>query len=304
VSAAAPIVQVPVDLVEFETRLAAIERRMQEQEDRDRLLLGVAEALRRLTEALGPLLEAVRAPVQQASPANGGAQSVSTQRLALAQARIREAAVPEALEQSAIPPPGRRSWLLRALRRMVAHDPETAGRLVRELLAAHRVARVEPVTRLPGPPATVARVVVRGRLRRRLGWEFAQLDCELATVSELAKLVRLRASPVQLDAAGVRIDPPAALALVASSIDPVWTLGHSFVLAYRGSNSAFLEVRNGARPYVGAERPASATATVRCPPEGLLPFLAGGFDIAASVEGERRPLELVRQWFADATSCR
>lgn len=300
-SAAPPIVHVPVDLVEFEARLALIERRLQEQEDRDRLLLGVAEALRRLTDALGPQLEAVHVPVHQPGPAAAEAQPVSAQRLAVAQARIREAAAPEASE---LPPPGRRSWMLRALRRMVAQDPEAAGRLVQSLLAAHRLASMEPVTRLPGPPATVARVLVRGRLRRRLGWEFAQLDCELATVSGLAKLVRLRASPVQLHAAGVRIDPRLALALAANSIDPLWTIGHSFALAYRGSDSIVLEVHNGARPSVRSEAPASVTTTVRCPPEALLALLAGEPGVAATVEGERRPLELVQQWFADATGCR
>lgn len=306
-SAAPPIVHVPVDLVEFEARLAAIERRLLEQEDRDRLLLGVAEALRRLTDALGPRLEEVRVPVEQPGPAIAEAQPVSAiggpvsaDRLALAQARIREAAAPEATEA---PPPGRRSWLLRALRRMVVQDPEAAGRLVQALLAAQRLAGLEPVTRLPGPPAAVARVLVKGRLRRRLGWEFAQLDCELATVSDLAKLVRLRASPAQLHAAGVRIDPPLALALVALSIDPLWTTGHSFVLAYHDSDSIFLEVRNGARASVGAECPAGVTTAVRCPPDALLALLAGEPGVAATVEGERRPLELVQQWFADATSC-
>jgi hypothetical protein len=138
---------------------------------------------------------------------------------------------------------------------MVAHDPEAAGRLLLALRPAHRLARIEPVGQLPGPPATVARVVVRGRLGRRLGWEMAQLECELTAVSALAKLVRLHASPARLHAAGVRLDPPVALALVGLAIDPRWTLGHRFTLAHREVSDTLLEVRNGARPKVTTDQP-------------------------------------------------
>jgi hypothetical protein len=337
--AAANVVQVPVDLVEFEARLLALERRVREQEARDELLVDVAKALRRLTEALGPLLEVVgplvesrealpHAPISRrplappsrvssvaASPITEG-RAVDPERLAAARARLREAALetaqPPLAAPAAQPPPaslapapapGRHSWLLRALRRMAARDPDAAGRLLVALLPASHLAQIGPVYRLPGPPATVARVVVKGRLRRRLGWETAQLACELETVSALAKLVRLRASPAQLRSAGLRLDPPVALALVANAIDPRWTLGHRFTLAHLDASAAYLDVRNGWRPVVRHE-PAtgSVQTTVRCSAETLLPLLAGEAGVAVTVEGDPRPLELVQGWFADATS--
>jgi hypothetical protein len=349
-AAAANVVQVPVDLVEFEARLLALERRLREQDSRDELLMDVAKALRRLTDALGPMLEIVgplaesrdamphappapmsRRPLSPprpvlsvtASPASGG-RPVEPERLAAAQARLREAATeasqPPLASEAAQPflappamPPrlaslarapaaGRRSWLVRALRRMVAQDPDSAGRLLVAMAPANRLAQIGPVPPLPGPPATVARVVVKGRLRRRLGWEMAQLDCELSTVSALAKLVRLRASPAQLHAAGVMLDSQTALALVASAIDPRWTLGHRFTIAHLDAGAACLDVRNGRRLAVrhGAAA-SSAQTTVRCSADALLPLLAGAPGVAAAVEGERRPLELVQGWFQDAT---
>jgi hypothetical protein len=188
---------------------------------------------------------------------------------------------------------------------MVAHDPDAAGRLVVALLPAHRLAGIEPVARMPGPPAKVARVLVRGRLRRRLGWEMAQLDCELGTVSALARLTRLRASPAELHAAGVRLDPALTLELAARSIDPRWTLGHRFTLAHRDSSATYLHVRDGARPSVSSEAPEGEVATmVRCPAGALFGLVAGEPGVAATVDGEPRPLALVQQWFGRATSPR
>jgi hypothetical protein len=327
-AAAAPVVQVPVDLVELETRLAQLERRLSEQEARDQVLIEVAQGMRRLTEALGPLLEVigsvpesdhhagalVRASPEAARgmPPERSPGAVDPERLAHAQARMRAAAAPEqpapprwsTVESAApAPPPGRRSWLWRALRRMAGQNPEAAGRLLLALRPAHRLALIEPVGELPGPPATVARVVVRGRLGRRLGWEMAQLHCELAEVSTLAELVRMRASPAQLHAAGVRLDPTVTLALVGLAIDRRWTLGHSFTLAHHDTSDAYLEVRNGARPAVRTDRPERGVTTkVVCPGDSLLPLLAGASGDDATIEGERRPFELVRGWFADATT--
>lgn len=353
-TAPAHVVQVPVDLVEFEARLLALERRLREQDARDQLVLDVASALQRLTKALGPLLEVVGPlaesqeaaprtspaaisrrpiappprvpPVGDSSVAQSGA--VEPDRLAAAQARLREE-VPQPPPNAQPPPvaqppapaqlgdplahatapiapalaPGRRSWLLRALRRMVVQNPDAAGRLLVSLLPATSLAQIEPIPRLPGPPATVARVVVKGRLRRRLGWEMTQLACELTTVSALARLVRLRLSPTQFHAAGIRLDAPVALALAAHAIDPLWTLGHRFTLAHVDARATYLEVRNGRAPALRDEAPAAPVqTTVRCFADALLPLFAGESGVVATVEGERRPLELVQGWFQDATS--
>lgn len=186
---------------------------------------------------------------------------------------------------------------------MVAQNPDAAGRLLVALLPASTLAHIEPIPQLPGPPATVARVVVKGRLRRRLGWEMAQFACELRTVSALAKLVRLRVSPAQLHAAGTRLDAPTALALAAHAFDPLWTLGHRFTLAHVDASVTYLKVRNGRAPALSGEAPAGPVqTTVRCAADALLPLFAGEPGVVATVEGERRPFELVQGWFQDATS--
>ncbi len=58
----APVIQVPVDLVDFESRLAALERRLAGYEAHDQRLLEVIEAVLKLTEAVGPLVKSAREP--------------------------------------------------------------------------------------------------------------------------------------------------------------------------------------------------------------------------------------------------
>ena len=119
-----------MDLVEFEARLLALERRLREQDARDQLVLDVASALQRLTKALGPLLEVVGPLIEsqeaapRTSPAaisrrpisppprvpsvgdSSAAQSAAVEpdRLAAAQARLREEAAQS--PPAAPPPPG------------------------------------------------------------------------------------------------------------------------------------------------------------------------------------------------------
>ncbi len=312
------MVQVPVDLVEFEARLVAVERRLREQEERDRMLLGVAESLQRLTEALGPLLEAVgsspAAPsaVQHAQPATTvpmdppvpqAPSALSPERLAQAQARMREAAAcPSSAVVPAVPPPGRRSWILRALRRLAADDPDAAGELLAALRPAHRLAGLPIAPELPQPAVAVAPVVVRGRLRRRVGWERAQIDCELRTISALAKLARIRAAPAALQTAGVVLEPPLALKLLACAIEPRWTASHRFTIVHAESG-AWLDVRDGISPAAGpGPRLDKPTTQIRCRPDDLLALLAGDGELVAEIEGEREPLELVGRWLERATA--
>ena len=404
------VVQVPVDLVELESRLVAMERRVQAQEARDQRLTQLIEAVLRLTEALAPVLEAVRPalelrqaaavsegalkmaelsvlepglitslddarspapgkvsatdpPAPPAEPAELSMPVVTPERLAAAQTRMREtvpeaepsvseaqvaaaqapaaedqpaverdAAAPElsasappaasseaaasagssapsppaGASEAASPPaaaPGRRSWVRRALRGMAQREPQAAGQLMQALLPAHRLAQIEPIAALPGPPATVAKIVVRGRLGRRLGWEMAQLDSDLATVTALARLARVRATPRELHRAGVRLEPPLAFALVAETIKPRWTARHRFIVAHQGPAAAtFLQVRDGMGGLVMSELPSSGVATtIRCPDEELLAVLAGEQPESLLVLGEREPLQLLQEWVTRAT---
>ncbi len=216
---------------------------------------------------------------------------------------MREAAAFSSAEAiPAVPPPGRRSWILRALRRLAGEDPQAAAELLIALQPAHRLAGLVVAPELPQPAAAVAPVVVRGRLRRRLGWERAQLDCELRTISALAKLARIRAAPAALQAAGVVLEPPLALKFLACAIEPRWTTSHRFTIIHAESG-AWLEVRGGISPAAGpGPRLEKPTTQIRCRPEDLFATLAGDGELVAEIEGEREPLELVRHWLERATA--
>jgi hypothetical protein len=104
VASEAPVVRVPVDPVELETRLAAIERRLAEFDARERRLLELIQAVNRLAEAVTPLVKpaAPEPPRERRKPAwplpaprldaPGQASSgpVAPERIAVAHARLRE----------------------------------------------------------------------------------------------------------------------------------------------------------------------------------------------------------------------
>jgi hypothetical protein len=207
-------------------------------------------------------------------------------------------------------PLGRRPWLLSALKRMVREDPTAAGRLLLALLPAHVLAEVAPPAQTPWPPATVARLVVAGRVRRRIGWERADLAFGRPALNDLARIARLRATPAQLDAVGVRLDAYLAFALVAFAIRSAWTRGHRFVIAHLDAGptadggapvATYLTIRDGSRPAVGTDTPPIPIAvTLDCAGEELLAAL-GAPPTEVRFSGQRPALNLVRGWFARAT---
>jgi hypothetical protein len=328
--------RVPVDMVELESRLAAIERRLAHYEAREQRLLELIAAVHRLTEVVGPLVRGTPSPAPEAAerpkpawprigtdPPTPG--PVAPERIALAHARLRHtlfaetAAEPEAgpaggpesapavepgVAPGAVPPPSRKSWVLRALKPMVKRDPKSAGGLLRALLPAHGLAQLPPIGELPGPPQSLARVLVTGRVRRRIRWEKERLQCTPKAVSELLPLVRLRASPAQLRAAGVGLDPELAFSLVAFSIERRWTAGHRFAIAHRGPDAVtYFTVLDRTWPVVGTESPGAPVATtICCLDETLFPVLCGELPPGVAVLGAVAPLELVQRWFARATS--
>jgi hypothetical protein len=327
--------RVPVDMVELESRLAAIERRLADYEAREQRLLELIAAVQRLTEVVGPLVKEPRPAAPEAAerrapawPRIGtgapAAGPVAPERIALAHARLREtlfagtavepeaalasgpevATAPEPGPPAPVPPPGRTSWVLRALRPMVKRDPKAAGGLLRALLPAHGLAQLPPIDVLPGRPDALARVLVTGRIRRRIRWEKERLVCAPKAVSELVPLVRLRASPAQLRAAGVGLDPELAFSVVAFSIEPAWTGGHRFTIAHRGPDLVtYFTVLDRTRPVVGTEPPpAPVTTTICCLDEALFPVLCGELPLHVAVLGAVAPLQLVQRWFARATS--
>jgi hypothetical protein len=107
--------------------------------------------------------------------------------------------------------------------------------------------------------------------------------------------------------AWLELDPLDALALVAALVEPDWTVGEQFTVAYRRPDAdrpeALLRVADGSRPTVSAPLvPASGTSTIVCPPSALPAVLAGAEAGLAMVEGEEQPLVLVRRWVARAQS--
>ena len=367
----APVVRLPIDPVELENRLAAIERRLGEFEAREQRLLELIHAVNRLAEAVSPLVKPPtpeppperRKPdwplplVRSDAPGQRSPGPVAPERIALAHARLREtlfggppaaapppeaasppevAAPPEAVPLAepgpppepspqppepsppppeaarppepapppeAVPAPSRKSWLSRTFKRVVKQDPQAAGQLLEALLPAHALAQLPPITVLPGPPDKLAPLLVTGRVRRRIGWEKARLECSPRAVSQLVPLTRIRASPAQLRGAGVVLDPALAFSLVASAIEPAWAAGHRFAIAHRGPDHlTYFEVRERARPSVGEDRPSAPVATtICCLDEALFPILCGELPPGVTVLGAVAPLELVQRWFARAT---
>jgi hypothetical protein len=332
---------VPADPVEFDARLATLERRLAEFEAREQRLLELIDAVHRLTEAIGPLVRSAhsttapdperRKPEWPLGARTAGASGpVAPERIALAHARLREtlfagppaeagspaeAGLPAGVTPSAgsepaaevpanVPPPARKSWLLRSLKRMVKHEPRAAGSLVRALPPAHALAGLPPLTDLPGPPEALASVFVVGRLRRRIRWEKARLECAPGAAYGLVPLARMRASPAQLWDAGVRPDPALAFTLLAYALEPAWTAGHRFTIAHRGPDAiTYCSVRDRARPAVMGERPTTpVVTTICCLNDDLFPVLSGVLRPAVTVLGAIAPLELVQRWFARATS--
>jgi hypothetical protein len=330
------VIEVPVDFVEFERRLGVIERRLDEYEDRDQQLLEVIAAVQRLSEVMLPLIKSGLPPIESPRPAGAPSDTsrssqdssfasaltsdrVAPERLERAQARLRETLfVDTESEASTVTRPDaptassparrRKKWLLRTFKRMVKEDPPAAGRLLVALLPAHELAELPALEELPWPPTAIARLVVAGRLRRRIGWERAGLECRLSTVSAMSRLVRLRTSPAELHAAGVRLDAYLAFSLVALSIEPVWTVGSRFTIAHSETAAdapdAYLTVRDGDPLVVGTEPPAVPVATtISCDGPALVGALVGEQPSGVTISGEGPALADVQRWFASATSC-
>jgi hypothetical protein len=164
---------------------------------------------------------------------------------------------------------------------------------------------------LVGDPAAIARRLASGRVRRGLlrlaaGRPVATLRGDRRRAAALEHLIGARLTVRELRAAGVELDPVLAMTLAGMMIEPAWTEGERFTIAHRDpaatAPDAYLQVRDGQAPLPSAAAPHGPLATiVVCPGEELLGVLAGAAGPVA-VEGEERPLALVRQWL-DRTQC-
>jgi hypothetical protein len=165
---------------------------------------------------------------------------------------------------------------------------------------------------LVGDLASIARLVAAGPVRRRLGrlalrHPLARIRGDRSRLSALEKLLDAPLTLARLRAAGVRLDPVLALTVASLMIEPEWTAGERFTIGHRGapapSPDAYLHVLAGRPPLAAAEPPHGPVATVIvCPGDELLGVLAGEAGARFPVEGEQRPLALVRQWL-DRAQC-
>jgi ribonucleoside-diphosphate reductase beta chain len=113
-------------------------------------------------------------------------------------------------------------------------------------------------------------------------------------------------------AAGGRLDPDAVYRSLAYMIDPEWTRGHSFVIAYEltgeGGGKWFVHVNDGDRVLVTTEPPEGEVAgTTRVSVDTFRGLVAGEITPAqsmreqlADIEGEIFPTVLVGRWIERA----
>lgn len=236
-----------------------------------------------------------------------------------------------------------RPWLREAFAMLVGREPATAGELVVGLLPAQGAVWAEAIAydivlapedvvrvtnagggahtelertssardlgqvavRISGETAELARLMIAGRLRRRiLRRGLARVQGDRAALAAPAAILDTRLDLAQLQAAGVRLDPRLALALIASMVRPSWTIGERFSIAHqpRGPGSAtYLHVRNGDPLAITDDPPLGPVATtVSSPADELLAVLAGGTDVDANVSGDPTPMLALIGWIERA----
>jgi hypothetical protein len=241
--------------------------------------------------------------------------------------------VPTVVEVPLAPPA---PWLPAALRRLLASDPETAGRIVVGMLPAQGLAAQRDlsydlviadrgtvavdvrdgratVRALEGPRqgqpldfrvtathARLARLLLGRRgLRRR-----AKVRGSRRRLKELRRLTQEPLALRDLAASGATLEPALALWLAALAIDPADTFGHRFTIAHAplpgGPPDAWLRIQQGMPPAVLRTRPGEQPAvTLRCTRGALLALLAGVPPLpgeGAAIDGDLTALERVRGW--------
>jgi outer membrane biosynthesis protein TonB len=165
-----------------------------------------------------------------------------------------------------------------------------------------------------GDPARIARLMVAGRVRRRLDRRVARVRGARAGVAALTALLSMPLDLESLLTPGIRLDPIVTLGLVASMIDPRATAGRRFTVVHRPPDGVpvYLEVRDGRQPRVsrdGRRPPVSrdgpgspVTTTISCAGDDLLRVLAGHDVQPLEVGGDVEPLSLLRGWIKLAQS--
>ena len=266
---------------------------------------------------------------------------MQTDRLADALTRLRANAQP--IQPPTVPAVP--ATLAGPFRTLCRRDPALAGRLAVSLLGMERIAYPHPIAfdlllgpgggciqvtsseartdvvaettarpleqvgfRVVGGPDRLARLLVAGRLRRRLGFGVARVRGDR---DGLAALEALLALPLDLPAlvdGGMLTDSTTMLSLVAAMVRPEWTRGAHFAVSHRDGDSSpsYLVFSGGRRPEVTPTAPAGPIATViSCADHDLASVLTGAIAPGAAgiqVLGDAAPLTQLQGWIKRAQS--
>jgi hypothetical protein len=319
-----------------ERRVGELERELRELHERHE---PGSDASREIGDLRGSLAELQAPEPGHASSSPGSAVVVESDRLSDALARLRANAEP------AVPAPAVRATLAGPFRTLCRRDPALAGRLAISLLGMERVAYPHPVAfdlvlgpgdgclqvtsseartdvvaeatarpleqvgfRVVGRPERLARLLVAGRLRRRLGFGVARVRGNRDGLAALEALLALALDLPALVEGGMTSDSRTMLSLAAAMVAPEWTRGAHFVISHRDGDAppSYLRVSGGRRPEVAAAEPAGPIATViSCPGRDLASVLTGAIaPDAAGVElrGDLAPLTQLQGWIKRAQS--
>ncbi len=238
-----------------------------------------------------------------------------------------------------------RAWLEPVFRSLARTDPLAAGRLALALLPAHRLVRFEPLEydlvlaetgcvrvsvpgggapvravladeprsdeavrfAVHGDMASLARLLASASTRRRLGAGRARIRGDRTAARCLLDLVRAPHSWRELLDAGVVLEPWLAVSIAARMIDPTWTRGHSFTIAFQAPEDSgqqtLLHVRAGRVAAVAESVLASSSATeVVAAGASVAEVLAGALEAMTDLRGPTRPLALLLSWIERAQS--
>ena len=228
-------------------------------------------------------------------------------------------------------------WLADSIRLLATGNPDVAARLVVALLPVQRLfvdgdltydltvtelgtyrvtlhqgatsvdPRAEPGGRkevdfhIEGTAAALADLAAGGVRKRAKDTHFD------GSRRKLKRLLKAMRDPVQIaDVArsGAGADPGLILAALATAVDPAWTQGHTFTVAFEVNGGTWtVGVGDGPLSVQAGVPEGGPEAVVHMPPAVFLPILGGvapppGLEATAS--GNARAVELLRQWFDSA----
>jgi hypothetical protein len=251
----------------------------------------------------------------------------------------------EATPSVPVPAVAPRVTLAGPFRTLCRRDPELAGRLALSLLGMERTVYPHPIAydvvlgpghgciqvtsdadatevvlkptarpleqidlHVVGGPDRFAKLLVAGRLRRRLGFGVAHLRGNRDGFAALAAVLALPLDLPALVAGGMLADPVTLLSLASAMVQPEWTRQSRFAISHRDGDApaTYLLIADGRRPQVTTVAPSGPIATViSCAQADLASALVGSrlrSPAALQVLGDTAPLVQLQGWIKRAQS--